>query len=152
MKQSFMLSHAQDAPLPPPPSERSKGWLQALLFLVLMAGTGAFAVTATRVEPPPDAFELEPRNPGSHQEVAVRPAPGPTRLLVLVDTPERAAMLRAWRESQPLMDEGSFVAVDLSGPIAAAALEEAILFANVACAQAGCDTVSILDLSASAEQ
>jgi hypothetical protein len=153
MKQSFMFSHAQDAPLPPPPSERSEGWLQALLFLVLMAGAGAFAVMATRVElPPPDAFELEPRNPGSHQEVAVRPAPGPTRLLVFVDSPERAAMLRAWRESQPLMVEGSFVAVDLSGPIAAAALEEAILFANVACAQAGCDTVSILDLSASAEQ
>jgi hypothetical protein len=73
-------------------------------------------------------------------------APGPTRLLVFVDSPERAAMLRAWRDSHPLLDEASFVAIDLSGPIPAEALEEAILFANVACAQEGCNTVSVLDL------
>lgn len=143
-----MLSHAQDAPSPPPPSERFEGWYQALIFLVLMAGAGVFAVMATRVQSPLEALQSESAPAATRTELVIQLAAGPTRLLVFVDSPERAAMLRAWREGQPLLDDSSFLAIDISGPIPAAALEEAILFANAACVQEGCATVSVLDLRA----
>lgn len=132
--------------MPPPPSDRFEGWYQALVFLVLMAGAGAFAVLATRAGPPPEASATlsQPRAGGS--EAIVAPAAGPTRLLVLVDTVERATELERWRHENPVADAGSFASVEISGPVPAAALEEAILFANVACAQDGCDTVTVVDL------
>ena len=141
-----MLSHAQDAPSPPPPSERFEGWYQAIVFLLLMAGAGAFAVMATRVETPPEALESESETSGGSGEIVVVPAAGPARLLVLVESPERAVALELWRREKPVSDTGSFDAVEISGPLPPAALEEAIAFANVGCALEGCEPVSVIDL------
>ena len=144
-----MLSHAQDAPSPPPPSERFEGWSQALIFLVLMAGAGVFALMATRVEPPTEALDEKP--PGSSEarsEVVLVAAAQPGRLLVLVESAESAVALELWRREKPVSDSGSFGAVEISGPLPPAALEEALAFANVACAQEGCEPVSVIDLQA----
>ena len=140
-----MLSHAQDAPSPPPPSERFGGWYQAILFVVLMAGAGAFAVMATRVEPPPAAIGLGSRAQDAEKGV-VSTSAGPVRLLVLVESRERAAELLLWREVTPVAASGAIASVEISGPLPPAALEEAIAFANVACALEGCEQVTVLDL------
>lgn len=141
-----MLPQVQGAPLPLPPSERFEGWLQAVLFFVLMAGAGAFAVMVTRVEQPPEALATpsEPRAGGS--ESVVVPSAGPSRLLVLVESRERAAELLLWREVNPVADSGAIASVEISGPLPPAALAEAIAFANVACAREGCGPVTVIDL------
>jgi hypothetical protein len=118
-----------------------------MVFLVLLAAAGLFAVLVFTGAPRLEAQDSERTAKATEVvEIVLFAAPRASWIVVLVDSEERARILRSWRDTKPILDANSFNTVEFSGPIPPAALEEALVFASVTCALEGCAEPSVLDL------
>lgn len=133
----------QAGPVSFPASARFGGVVQAGLLLTLVAVLGVLAFVALPGQQPTGGDDLQANH---RAEAIVVPTGASSHLMVLVESEEQAKVLQSWREVHAVLDANSFAAVEVVAPVGSDALQEALLFANVACALEGCAPVSILDL------